>query len=311
METLMILYMIALIYRNTKASCTAISEWFDGISHDQFSRMLAKKRNWPTLLWSYYAKKMIGEEGYLIIDDTVLEKFGYWVFGVHWVYSSKFQKSILGIHIVMLIWTDGKKRVPLGIKIWQNSNSSKIILASKLLRWARKLDIKPQYVVFDSWYSAKKLLKLLRSYNWHFVTRVKKNRKLSGKSLYQCWPHRFGHGVGMLAGQLEVLVVKDGSRFLVTSDTSLSVQKVKFIYCLRQQIEEVFKILKDQLAWSKSPARSKQTQLAHLHLGLMAFCVLQTQALNNNSTPYKIRKSLFRKEVPYYSIMFQHFMDAA
>lgn len=311
METLMILYMIALIYRNTKASCTAIAEWFDKISHDQFSRMLAEKRNWPTLLWSYFAIKMVGEEGYLIIDDTVLEKFGYWVFGVNWVYSSKFQKSILGIHIVMLIWTDGRKRVPLGIKIWRNSKQSKIVLASKLLRWARKLEIKPQYVVFDSWYSAKKLLKLIRQYNWHYITRMKKNRKLSGKSLSQYWPHRFGHGIGMLAGQLEVLVVKDGNRFLATSDIALSVKEVKLIYTLRQQIEEVFKILKDQLAWSKSPARNKTTQTAHLHLCLMAFCVLQTEALNTNSTPYRIRKSLFRQAVPDYSLMFQPFIRAA
>ena len=80
---------------------------------------------------------------------------------------------------------------------------------------------------------------------------------------------------------------------------------------MRQQIEEVFKIPKDQLAWSKSPARIKATQIAHLHLCLMAFCVLQTEAENNNSTPYQIRKSLFRKEVPYYSLIFQPFARAA
>jgi hypothetical protein len=270
METPMILYMIAIIYRNTKASCVALAEWFEGVSHDQLSRLLQSEQSWPTLLWSYFVVKMVGEGGYLVIDDTVLEKFGASMFGVYWVYSSRWNRAIRGINVVMMIWTDGKIRVPIGIKVWRKTGPSKVVLASKLLRWARRLKIEPQYVVFDSWYSAKSILKQLRAYHWHFITRLKKNRKFEGKQLSQHWPHRFGHGQGELAGGIEVLVVKDGIRFLASSDLTLTVPKLKILYSIRQQVEEAFKILKDQLAWSSSPARTKTTQLAHLHLCLMA-----------------------------------------
>jgi hypothetical protein len=311
METPMILYMIAIIYRNTKASCVAISEWYEGISHDQFSKLLAETHSWPTLLWRVCAEKMIGRDGYIIIDDTVMEKFGQVMFGTYWVYSSRWGKAVLGINVVMLIWTDGRKRVPIGIKVWRKGGPSKIVLAGKLLRWAHRLEINPQYVVFDNWYSAKTILKQIRSYQWHYVTRLKQNRKFSGKQLMDHWHHRYGRREGELAGGIRVLVVKDGIRYLATSDLSLSSKQVKMLYAVRQQVEETFKILKDQLAWAKSPARTKTTQLAHLHLCLIAFCVLETEAIALNTTAYKIRRSLFRQAVPTYSLFFQPFMAAA
>ena len=311
METPMILYIIAIIYRNTSASCIAIAKWYEGVSHDQFSKLLAKKRNWPRLLWESFASKMIGEGGNIIIDDTVLEKFGQVMFGTYWVYSSRYGKAVLGINVVLMIWTDGKRRVPIGIKIWQKGKSSKVKLAIQLMRWAKRLGIKPQYVVFDSWYSAKIILKQIQKYNWHFITRLKANRKLDSNKLSCLWPHRFGRGEGNLSGGIKVLVVKDGFRFLASNNLSLPSKELKFLYSQRQQIEEVFKVLKSQLAWANSPARTKTTQSSHLYLCLIAFCVLDTEAIRKKTTPYSIRSSLFRLEVPTYSLFFQPFMAAA
>ncbi len=303
--------MIALIYRNTSASCVAIAQWYEGVSHDQFTRLLAKKCCWPTLLWQYFSRSMIGEQGYLVIDDTVVEKYGRKIFGVDWVYSSALGKAIRGINIVMMVWTDGERRIPIGIKVWRKGKSSKMVLASKLLRWAKRLELSPEYVLFDSWYSAKPLLKQIESYGWHYITRIKKNRNFNAKALRQYWPHRYGHGIGYLTGNLKVLVVKDGSRYLATNHLSLSIQQVKSFYTLRQQIEEVFKILKNQLAWGKSPAYTRSSQIAHLHLSLMAFCVLQHQVTISNTTPYEFRRCLFRQAIPSHPHLFQPFMKAA
>lgn len=211
---------------------------------------------------------------------------------------------------------DGKRRVPIGIKIWHKSQldktkRTKVVLASKLLRWAHKLGLKPRYVLFDSWYSAKPLLKQINSYGWHFTTRLKPNRNFDGMQLRWHWPYRFAHATGKLSGGIKVLIVKDGKRFLATSDLSLTVIEVKLCYAIRQQIEEVFKILKSELAWSHSPARSKPAQLAHIHLCLSAFVVLDTEVARSGSTTYKIRSSLFRQAVPLHSHLFQPFINAA
>ena len=305
MEVLMTLYMIALMYRNTKVSCVELADCFDGLSHDRLSRMLEQPRCWPTLLWRRGAVRLIGQGGYLMLDDTVLEKWGAAIFGVYWVYSSRLGKVVQGINVVLLVWSDGKRRVPIGIKLWRKGGPSKVVLAGKLLRWAHRLDLHPQYVLFDSWYSAKVLLQQIQSYGWHFVTRLRKNRKFNGQALSQQWSHCYGHGVGQLTGGLTVLVVKDGSHFWASSDVSLTVPEVKAIYRLKQQIEETFKILKDQLRWGKCPASSKAAQLAHLHLCLIAFCALQSEAVRQGTTVYRLRRCLFRQAIPLQSPLLQ------
>jgi hypothetical protein len=266
MEALMSLYMIALMYRQTKANAVELAECFVGLSHDRFSRLLHWDGHWPTRLWQSYGQRLVGTGGYLQIDDTVLDKFGERIFGVAWVYCSRLQKVVRGLNVVVVIWTDGTRPIPIGIKLWRKGGPSKVVLAAKLLRWAHRLGLQPEYVVMDSWYSAKVLLKQIRSYGWHFVTRVKKNRSFNGRPLSQHWPHRFGHAQGTLSGGFEVLVVKDGKRYLVTSDVSLSLSQVKYIYGQRQHIEEFFKLMRSQLRWGQCPARRATAQTAHLHL---------------------------------------------
>jgi len=311
METLMTLFIIALCYRNTKANATELSECFVGVSHDQFTRLLQKPRCWPTLLWQKFAQPALSSGGWLELDDTVLDKFGEQIFGVSWVYASRLQKVVRGLNVVVLVWTDGARRLPVGIKIWCKGKQSKVVLAAKLLRWAHRLRLQPDYVLMDSWYSAKALLKQIRSYDWHFVTRVKKNRTFNGKRLSKHWPHRFGHAQGTLSGGIEVSLVKDGKRYLATSDLALSLQQVKALYGQRQQIEEFFKILRGQLRWGQSPARSREAQTAHLHLCLIAYCVLETEAARHHTTIYKLRRSLFRQEVPRHSPLLEPFSFVA
>jgi len=313
MTLMMILYIIALIYRDTRANSVEIAAWYQGVSHDQISRMLQSKCHWPTLLWQIFAQKLIGKmtEGYLIIDDTVLEKYGQKIFGVHWVYSSSLKKTLQGINIVMILWTNGVVKVPLGIKVWVKGRHSKIVLASKMLRWAKKLGFKPSYVLFDSWYASKKFLKQIKKYGWFFITRLKCNRSFAGKQLRKHWPYRFGHSIGKISRSIEVLVVKDGSRFLASNDITLSIQDLKLRYANRQLIEESFKILKFQLSWGKNPSHSEQAQFAHLHLALMAFCCLDAESAATGLTPYSIRRSLFPGAVPKQSHLIQYFIQAA
>jgi hypothetical protein len=163
----------------------------------------------------------------------------------------------------------------------------------------------------DSWDSAKRLLKQIRSSQWHCVTRLKKNRKFKDKKLRDHWPHRFGHAEGDLAGGLKVLGVKDGCRFLATSQTALRVPQVKAICAKRQQIEEGFKLMRGQLRWPQCPARSKQAQTAHLHLCTMAFLALQEEAVRQQTSVYKLRRRLFRQEVPTQTSRLEPFNLAA
>ncbi|MCS6805501.1 MAG: hypothetical protein NZ823_10230 [Blastocatellia bacterium] len=70
-EILMTRYIIALIYRDTRANCVELAECFEGLSHDPFSRMPGEVCCWPTRLWQGFARRLSGEGGYLLLDDTV------------------------------------------------------------------------------------------------------------------------------------------------------------------------------------------------------------------------------------------------
>ena len=96
---------------------------------------------------------MVQADGYLIIDDTTWQRFGKKLAGTSYVWDSTLSKRVFGMQVVVLIWTDGKWRVPLGIRIWQKGGKSKLKLAEELLWEARGRGLTPAYVLFDrrSW----------------------------------------------------------------------------------------------------------------------------------------------------------------
>jgi DDE family transposase len=122
--------------------------------------------------------------GYLLLDDTVVAKpYARRLGEAAWVWSSKESKVVYGVSVVLLVWTDGQRRIPVAYRVWHKGGKSKVDLAMELLSYARnRLKCKPQFVLFDSWYPAKRLLKRIRDYGWDFVCPLKKNRTLDGES---------------------------------------------------------------------------------------------------------------------------------
>jgi transposase len=180
----------------------------------------------------------------------------------------------MGMQVVLLIWTDGKWKVPIGMRLWCKGGASKVELAKDLLTEAATRGIKPNYVVFDSCYSASTILNLLYELRWSYVAQIKSNRKLDGKSVRHLWPQRYGQGLGHLNRvHHKVRVIKDGRRYWVSNDLDLTRAQMKGHYRMRQQIEETFRLLKQEFGWGQSRVRKAQAQIAHLHLGLIALCL--------------------------------------
>ena len=154
-----------------------------------------------------------------------------------------------------------------------------------MLREARARGLKPGYVLFDSWYAAGALLNLLEGFGWKYVARLKSNRLIDGVAVRGRWRHRFGRGRGRLRKVAhEVLVVKDGRRYLVTNGVPLASREVKAAYRTRQQIEETFRLLKQGFGWGGSSVRKAAAQVAHMHLGLYALCLTERAALKGVQT---------------------------
>ena len=120
-------------------------------------------------------------------------------------------------------------------------------LAAELLGAAGRRGLRPDYVLFDSWYAASAVLHLLAGMGWKYVARLKSNRLFEGLPVRQRWRHRFGRAAGRLRKVAhEVCVVKDGRRYFVTNQTQLTSAAVKAHYRRRLQIEEAFRLLKQE-----------------------------------------------------------------
>jgi hypothetical protein len=177
---------MALLHFTRVSTCTTIAEAVAEASHDRLTRMLQGDWSGQTLLPLALSTLFTVAGGYLIVDDTVVEKPYAQRFGeAAWVWSSTHKKVVFGVSVVLLVWTDGHLRIPVAFRVWQKGGPSKFILALELLSYARnRLKCKPQFVLFDPWYPSKLVLKRIRDYGWYFVCQLKKNRTFARGTLH-------------------------------------------------------------------------------------------------------------------------------
>jgi putative transposase len=294
MPTLGWLYLTAILYYRTSATCVAFAEALQTVSHDRLTRMLQADWSGQRLLERAFRTWFVWERGSLIIDDTVVPKpFATAMEGLAWVFSSQDHKPVDGFSVVLLIWTDGRVRIPLGIRLWHKGGPSKYVLALELLSYARnRLRCHPEYVLFDAWYPSKALLKRIRDYGWYFVCRLKKNRRFNGQPLRAYRRHPYWAATGWLSGGLKVLVVRYGAKYYATNRLTLPAAEGRRLYRGRTQIEEVIRVCKDQLGLTGCQARSERAQLHHLTCCLVAFCVLERERHDRSLTIYKLKRYL-------------------
>jgi hypothetical protein len=297
MPELLWLYLTALLYSRTSASCVALAEALETVSHDRLTRMLQADWSGQRLLELACRTLFVWERGYLIIDDTVIAKpFASTIEGLAWVFSSRERKPVYGLSLVLLVWTNGILRIPLGMRLWRLGGPSKIELALELLSYARNhLHCRPAYVLFDAWYPSRRLLKRIRDYGWYFVCRLKKNRRFNGHGLRYHRRHPYWAETGWLSGGLKVLVVRYGAKYYATNRLTVTAAEVRRLYHVRAQIEEVIRVCKDQLALGGCQARSERAQLHHIACCLVAFCVLERERHDLNLSIYKLKRLLTLK----------------
>jgi hypothetical protein len=280
------------------------------LAHDQLYRLLYADFPYSRRLWEWFAVKLVGERGHLVLDDTTWQRFTKKAVAVSFVWDSSVGKVVFGMSVVLLVWTDGKRKVPLGIRVWKKGGKSKVELAAELLRQAHLRGISPEFVLFDSWYSARSLLELIDDFGWRYISATKRNRLFEGIPIGKYFHHRFGRAVGRLRKlRHQIQQVKDDRKFLITNEVSLTSRALKSHYRCRQQVEETFRLLKQEFGWGKCRARSVKAQNAHLHLGLYALCMVQMKA--ENETVYQFKQNLFRVAIPTQNQFIETFTVAA
>ena len=282
-------YVKAMLYYKGIHSCLAISKAFPEASHDCLTRLLNNEWMGQTLLTDTLNTLFsLRKGGFLQIDDTVIEKPYSKNFAEgRWTYSNKEGKIVFGIPLVLLVWNGEGLRIPIAYRTAHKGGPSKIELALEMLSFARNhLKLKPDYVLFDSFYSSQKILKRISDYRWYFVCQLKKNRHFENVALKDYKTQPYWNDVGFLSGGLKVKVVKHRRKYYATNRLGLEAKKIRELYKERWGIEEIFKILKSELALEGCQAGSTsykkergekevRAQDHHVCLNLLAYLILE------------------------------------
>lgn len=267
----------------------------ESFSHDSVYRVLQTGKNYFSELALEQLAAYGGlQGGYLVLDDSFVMRYGSGKLKLKKLKDSARGGYHYGFNVVLLIWSDGRLRIPVGFRIFtaQPGEASKIALAHSLLEEAQQAGLKPSHVLFDAWYAAQQLLNWLSQAGWLFVTQLRKNRKLDARPLKHD-SRVYWVKVGKLSRlNCTVIVVRHQRRYLCSNDQSLDRSAIQKLYRIRQQIEEAFRSLKQDLGWQGMRYRTTTTLTAHLALTLAAYALIELQRSKLKQSFYKFRRTL-------------------
>src|SRR5262252_4714812 len=137
------------------------------MSHDSVTRFLAKSNFVPSELWKVSEPLVKREEGYLVGDDTLLDKrYSRHNELARIQYSGASHRLVNGICLVNLLWTnadgeDGAKIVPVDYRVYDlKKGDTRPDAKTKndhfrdMLDEAKSRGFKPKFVLMDSWYGS-------------------------------------------------------------------------------------------------------------------------------------------------------------
>lgn len=297
MPAVILPYVLGLLMVAGRATCTRMAQRLTHpVSHDALTRLLTRVPHDGQTLLVQLARRLFGEctDGYLIIDDTVIPKaFAKCIECLGWMYSSKAKRQVQGLCVVVLMWSNGVVALPIAFRLWKPKGKKRTTLALELLKTAKqKLRIQPSYVLFDTFYASKKILKWIDKSGWYFVSQVKRNRKLNDIQVRRV--HRYPYWIerGSIDGRLKVTIARHGKKFFITNNAALTSSSMRGIYKHRWKIEEAFRLLHDQLNLDTCQAQSAIAQTNHVTYCCLAYLTLVRAAQQKNISAYQLKEKL-------------------
>lgn len=307
------LYSNFLIANHNRFSGLELSKSIKEMAHDSVSRWLSNSCFTPSDLWSDVKNIVNVHTGYLIGDDTLLEKkYSYHNELVKKQYSGNLHQLEKGISLVNLLWTgeEGTEYIPVDYRVYKKEfdDKTKNDHFRDMLERAKNRGFSPIYVLFDSWYASVDNLKLITKkdkLNWHFITSLACNRQVSvvknkyiaiadldlaDKQVKQVWLKEYGF----------VLVCKTVDKkgdvtYLATSDLTLT-DHDQFLsrHDKRWQVEEFHRGIKQTTGIEKCYSTKSVSQKTHIFASFNAFLKLEKDRMKTKISWYEQKAVITR-----------------
>lgn len=303
------------------------------ISHDQVSRYWAGPKKTATDLWrtvKSFVREVQSAAGVLIIDDSIEEKpYTDENDIVCWHYDHSKDRMLKGINFLTALYSSQGVSVPVGFhlvakteqytdpktqKEKRRSPVSKNEVGHELIKQAVRNRILFRFVLFDVWFASAETLVFIKQHlHRDFICPLKSNRKVA-LSQADKQQGRYGRvdtleleaqatreiyleGVDFpLVLVKQVFTNEDGSigiRYLVSSDTTLSVAAMTTTYHKRWGVECYHKSLKQHVSLAKSPTHTVTTQTNHFFAALCGFIKLERLKMKTHLNHFTLKSKLY------------------
>ena len=173
------MYCQFLLAAQNNFTMTAMAETINTMAHDKINRWAEETKLTPAILWEYSSRLVEKKPGYLVCDDTIIEKdFGQEIELTSKHFSPSDGKYVNGIDITSVLWSDGNCHIPIDFRIYAPplDGKTKNDHFQDMLRSAKTRGLQPKAVLFDSWFASTDNLKTIARYGWTWITELKKNR---------------------------------------------------------------------------------------------------------------------------------------
>lgn len=264
----------------------------------------------------FYALRLVAlliqprEPLYIIIDDSRARKRGKHVQAAFRLYDHTSQRFLWGHQFVCVTFVYRGMTIPYAIELYRSKADCQkrhlpfrklTAIAEDLIKTMPDFGVKRVYVLADTYFASKQIIRTVRAKGYHFVSFLKSNRRLSlrgrSTSVAKMIKRRFfttrKHWISLgksryatvrnscvVPGIGEVPVVlsqKNGHRgilALFSTDVSLSTKDIVSIYRIRWSIEVLFKQTKQYLGLVAYHHRDEAAVRSHLQLVLIGHALL-------------------------------------
>lgn len=281
-------------------------------SHDAFTRLLQRLPPDTEALWKEVNGIVNPQDGFLILDDTTLDKPYAKKMDLvcrHW--SGKHHRVVNGINLITLVWTDGHAIIPVDFRIYDidNDRKTKNDHFQDMLHCAKERGFQPKFVMFDSWYTSLNNLKTIRKFGWNWLTRLKYNRLVNPDDTKNVQINTVeippeGRTVHLKAyGFVKVfrIVSKEGdTEHWATDALDMKETDRKDLAKNSWKIEEYHRGIKQFCGVERCQSRRAQSQRAHIMFSLRAFLRLELHRLKTKMSWFESKTSITRDSIRLY-----------
>jgi len=249
----------------------------------------------------------------------------------HWDHSKG--KSVKGINLLNAFYhapisSDEDLRVPVGFEIILKtvrfcdiktrkekrvSPTTKNELMQSMITQAIHNQVKPSYVLADSWFASADNMRFIDKKAKFFIFDMKNNRQtvlseedrnagrwtrideldIPDNTPTKVWLKELEFPVWLTKQVFKNKNQSTGVRFLVSNDFDLSDDDFIAGYNKRWGVEEYHKSLKQNTAIAKSPTRTLVTQRNHIFASIFAYVKMEKIRLANQSNHFAMKSKIY------------------